>query len=675
MCGLAGILSLSGAPVRHTSLRAMTETLRHRGPDEGAVILLGDRNDRSGARAAGGGRRGEAPAPTRLGLGHRRLKVIDLSGRAAQPMRSQSGTWLVYNGEIYNAHELRAELEARGARFRSRSDTEVVLEALDAWGLEALARFNGMFALAYWDPRGRRLILARDRFGEKPLYYAIAAGLLVFASELGALVRNGDVPIEIDPEALELYLTFGFVPAPWSIYRGVHKLPHASYLEVPPDQEPRVGRYYRLEDRRGSQIPDHPEEAVRVTLLESVRRRLEADVPLGAFLSGGLDSTAVVACMRLSRGAPPLTYSMGIPELPYFDESSRARRTAGIFSTLHHEVRVDAAALRAEIPFVLGRLDEPFADSSALASSIISRAARRDLTVALSGDGGDELFGGYRMFRGLAAHRLLRRLSPREAAALATLLSPLPARQGGGASGAVRQARRLLDGATTDLAAAHTAWMSVCGRGARRALRPALPDEDLGLSLLEERYRRFGGGLDAALAVEIDLPLPDDMLAKVDRTSMAHSLEVRAPFLDPALVELALSLPSRSHFGLFSGKRLLRRAIRNLVPPHVLRAPKRGFEVPVGDWLSGSLQPLYGEIVSPLALHDLPGLDPGVAQAWLEEHCARACDHGRALWSLFALCFWMQGPHRAHARGAREALRQERGSSSSDATVLRSTEG
>jgi len=195
------------------------------------------------------------------------------------------------------------------------------------------------------------------------------------------------------------------------------------------------------------------------------------------------------------------------------------------------------------------------------------------------------------------------------------------------------------------------------------------------MSLLEERYRRFGGGLDAALAVEVDLPLPDDMLAKVDRTSMAHSLEVRAPFLDPTLVELALSLPSRTHFGLFSGKRLLRRAIRDLVPPHVLRAPKRGFEVPVGDWLSGPLQPLYREIVSPLALHDLPGLDPGVAQAWLEEHCARARDHGRALWSLFALCFWMQGPHRAHAGGAREALRQERGGSSSEAMVLRSTEG
>jgi asparagine synthase (glutamine-hydrolysing) len=455
----------------------------------------------------------------------------------------------------------------------------------------------------------------------------------------------------------------------------VRKLPHASYLEVQVDEGPRVGRYYRLEEHRLSRLPERPEEAVRAALLESVRRRLEADVPLGAFLSGGLDSTAVVACMRRSRGAPPLTYSMGIPELPYFDESSPARRTAEVFSTLHHEVCVDAKALRAEIPFVLARLDEPFADSSALASSIISREARRDLTVALSGDGGDELFGGYRVFRALAAHRLLRRLPPGAAGALAALLSPLPARQGGGAPGAVRQARRLLEGVTTELAAAHAAWMSVCGGHSRRALRPSVPDEDIGLSLLEERYRRFGGGLDAALAVEVDLPLPDDMLAKVDRTSMAHSLEVRAPFLDPALVELSLSLPSRTHFGLFSGKRLLRRAVRDLVPPHVLRAPKRGFEVPVGDWLSGPLQPLYREIVSLPALRDLPGLDSGVADAWLEEHCARARDHGRALWSLFALCYWMQGPHRAHAGGAREARRQEREGSSSEATVLRRTEG
>src|SRR5439155_15636007 len=342
--------------------------------------------------------------------------------------------------EIYNAPELRAELETRGARFRSRSDTEVVLEALAAWGPEALPRFNGMFALGYWDPRRRSLILARDRFGEKPLYYACASGILLFASELGALARHGDLPLEIDPEALELYLTFGFIPAPWSIYRGVRKLPHASYLEAGPDEEPRVTRYYRLEERRSFRFPSRPEEAVRELLLESVRRRLQADVPLGAFLSGGLDSTAVVACMRRSRGAPPLTYSMGIPDLPYFDESSWARRTAGILGTLHHDVPVDAASLRAEIPFVLGRLDEPFAASSALASSIISREARRDLTVALSGDGGDELFGGYRLCRALASHGLLRRLPARCAAFLAALLSPFPARHGGGVPGAVRQA-------------------------------------------------------------------------------------------------------------------------------------------------------------------------------------------------------------------------------------------
>src|SRR6266581_1663492 len=245
MCGLAGILSLDGSPVQHTSIKAMTEALRHRGPDEGAVVLLEDFEGAPRRAAARDVRVGSARPAARIGLGHRRLKVIDLSGAAAQPMRSAGGGWLVYNGELYNTPELRAELEASGARFRSRSDTEVVLEALCAWGPAALTRFNGMFALAFWEPCARRLILARDRFGEKPLYYARAGGLLLFASELGALMRHGDLPLDIDPEALELYLTFGFIPAPWTIYRGVRKLPHATCLEALAGDEPLVSRYYR----------------------------------------------------------------------------------------------------------------------------------------------------------------------------------------------------------------------------------------------------------------------------------------------------------------------------------------------------------------------------------------------------------------------------------------------
>jgi asparagine synthase (glutamine-hydrolysing) len=675
MCGLAGILSLDGQPVPHTSLKAMTEALRHRGPDEGAVVLLGDGDGTGRPSSAGGAAQGTARPAARLGLGHRRLKVIDLSGAAAQPMRHAGGAWLVYNGEIYNTAELRAELVARGARFRSRSDTEVVLEALCAWGPGALPRFNGMFALAFWEPRSRRLILARDRFGEKPLYYARAGGLLLFASEMGALLRHDGVPLEIDPQGLELYLTFGFIPAPWTIYRGVRKLPHAACLEARPDGEPVVSRYYRLEESLGEGVRGRPEELVRRALADSVRRRLEADVPLGAFLSGGLDSTAVVAFMRRTGGSAPRTYSMGIPDLPYFDETHPARRTAELLGTMHHEVAITASRLQAEIPFVLDRLDEPFADSSALASSVIAREARRDLTVALSGDGGDELFGGYRLYRALATHGLLKRLPARCADLLSVLLSPFPARHGGGVPGAMRQARRLLEGATAELAAAHAAWMSVCGRQARRLLRPAVPDEALGRSLVEERYRRFGGGLDATLAVEVDLPLPDDMLAKVDRTSMSHALEVRAPFLDPGLVELALSLPARLHFGALSGKRLLRRALDGVVPRHVLRGRKRGFEVPVGHWLTGPLAGLYREIVSPRTLADIPGIDPGVPGAWLDEHRGRAADHGRSLWMLFALCFWHQGPRRVHAGAAIDARRQLRACSSSDATVLRSSEG
>ncbi len=676
MCGVAGAFSLDGSPVRHLALKAMTQALAHRGPDEGAVVLLGPERGALTGGPEARARRQEGPVAAIVGLGHRRLKVIDLSGAAAQPMRSAGGAgWLVYNGELYNAEELRHELRALGVRFRSRSDTEVVLEALCAWGAEALPRFNGMFALGFWQPRERRLVLARDRFGEKPLYYARAGGLLLFASEIGALVRQGGLALTVDPEAIELYLTFGFIPAPWTVYREVRKLPHATYLEARPRTEPRLCRYYRLEDRLRLPPPEQAEEAVREGLRSAVARRLEADVPLGAFLSGGLDSAAVVAFMRLARTSPPRTYSMSIPGLGYFDESPRSRLTASCLGTLHREVPVDAARLQAEIPFVLDRLDEPFADSSALASSVIAREARTDLTVALSGDGGDEVFGGYRLYRALAAHKLLHALPAPAVSALSALLSPIPSRHGGGAAGAARRARRLLGGLSSELAAAHALWMSVCDRQGRRALRPGTADGDLGRALIEERYGRFGGGIEATLAVEIDLPLVEDMLAKVDRTSMGHALEVRAPFLDPGLVELALSLPSRAHFTLFTGKRLLRRALRGVVPPHVRRAPKRGFEVPVGHWLTGPLAGLYGEVVTRQALASIPGVEPAAAAAWFDEHRRRLHDRGAALWMLFALCWWQSGPRRVHMRDAAAAEAQLRDASSSEATDLRSSEG
>jgi len=658
MCGIAGALSLDGSPVRHTSLRAMTEALVHRGPDEGAVVLLGPE-------------RGSAI----LGLGHRRLRVIDLSGAAAQPMRSAGGDgWLIYNGELYNTDELRRELRGRGARFRSRSDTEVVLEALNAWGVAALSRFNGMFALAYWQPGTRRLILARDRFGEKPLYYALTRRALVFASEIGALVRHGEIPLSIDPDAVELYLTFGFIPSPWTIYREVRKLPHASYLDARPTGQAVIRRYYNLEDRLGAPPPPDPVEAVRAALETAVRRRLEADVPLGAFLSGGVDSTAVVAFMRKALAAPPRTYSMSVPDLGYFDESPGARRTADLLKTVHQEVPVDAARLQSEIPFVLDRLDEPFADSSALAASVIARQARRDLVVALSGDGGDEVFGGYRVYRALAAHGFLRAVPAGAAAALSALLGLAPSRHGGGLAGVARRARRLLDGLQAEFAAAHARWMSVCPGHARRALRPGVVDRDLGRCLVEERYGRFGGGLERTLAVEIDLPLPDDMLAKVDRTSMTHALEVRAPFLDPDLIELALSLPAAAHFSMLSSKRLLRRALRGVVPRHVLEAPKRGFEVPVGHWLTGPLAGLYHDVVSGPVLREIAGIEPRTAQSWFVEHRSRRQDHGAALWGLFALCWWQRGPRRSHQR-ATGGPGQLREVSSSEATFLRSSEG
>ena len=629
MCGIAGALSLDGQPIGHDAVRAMTDALQHRGPDEGSVRLLGP-----------GALIGRASAA----LGHRRLKVIDLSSAAAQPMRDAQDTGtLVYNGELYNAAGLRRALVDAGRTFRSRSDTEVVLHALLHWGPEkALLRFNGMFALAFWDNREQRLVLARDRFGEKPLFYAEHAGRLLFASEIDALVAHGDLPLEVDPEAVELYLTFGYIPAPWTIYRSVRKLPHAAYLLASADGRVRFRRYYRLEDRLQRTPPEHPAEAVRAALETAVRRRLEADVPLGAYLSGGIDSSAVVTFMSRLLPEPPRTYSIAFPAHGYFDEGPQARLLARERSTRHTEVVLDAARLRDEIPTALASFGEPFADSSALPCSAIARVAKSGLTVAVSGDAGDELFGGYRLYRALAAQRHLRLLPAPLRSALAGLLAPLPSRHGGGLEGAVHRARKLLAGVGSDLAATHAAWMSILGPAARRALRPGVEDGDLGRALVAERHRRFGGGLDRILAVEVDLPLPDDMLAKVDRTSMRHALEVRAPFLDPDLVELALSLPASLHFGAGSGKRLLRRALRGVVPDRILDAPKRGFEVPVGDWIAGPLAPHFHEVVTTTALEEAGGLAQAPVAGWLREHSARRADRGRVLWALFVLCHWHQ---------------------------------
>jgi len=656
VCGIAGSLSLDGQPVTHGDVKAITDALEHRGPDEGAVVLLG--------RDAGLGR-------ARIALGHRRLKIVDLTSAAAQPMRdAHERGCLVYNGELYNSKELRAELESRGIRFRSRSDTEVVLMALLAWGpREALRRMNGMFAFGFWDQSRQRLTLARDRFGEKPLYYAVTKHHLVFASEIEALARHGGVPLEVDPEAVELFLTLGYIPAPWSIYRSVRKLPHASYVEAGEGIIDGPRRYYDLEAAFSRRPPERPEEATRDLLAASVRRRLAAEVPLGAFLSGGIDSSAVVTYMRRALPHPPHTYSVGIQGAPWLDEAKAARRLARDIGTEHHEVRLDARRLLDEIPGALLAFGEPFADSSAVACSLIAREARRGLTVALSGDGGDEVFGGYRLYRALASARLLAKLPSPAQAALRALIHPLPARYGAGMAGAVHRARKLLDGLSTDLAATHAAWMSILPPEARRALRPGIQDQGLARAIVEARYRRFGPGLDRVLAVEIDLPLPDDMLAKVDRTSMRHSLEVRAPFLDPELVEMSLTLQASAHFSYSTSKRLLRRALRGVVPDRVLDAPKRGFEVPVGHWLTGPMAPLYHDVVTPRAMQEVAGLDERVAASWYESHLNRRSERGRALWALFVLCYWHQV---TRARAAGPAFRASAVPSTAPAPVAAS---
>jgi asparagine synthase (glutamine-hydrolysing) len=523
---------------------------------------------------------------------------------------------------------------------------------------------NGMFALAFWQGDSRSVLLARDRFGEKPLYYAFGGGRLVFASELDALVAHGGIALDPDPEAIELYLTFGWIPAPWSIYRAVRKLPQATWLQADATGAVRQRRYYRLEDRLDRDPPADAAAAVRAALAAAVLRRLEADVPLGAFLSGGIDSSAVVTLMTGGVPEPPRTWSIAVPDSVYFNEAPAARRLAQSLGTRHTEVPVDAGRLRDEIPAALAAFGEPFADSSAIPCSVIAAEARRGLTVALSGDGGDEVFGGYRLYRALAASPWLRRLGQGGRTLFGTALRLLPARHGGGLAGGVHRARKLMAGIEADLPATHAAWMSILSPEERRLLRPGVADAGLARALVEERYRRFGGGLDRTLAVEVDLPLADDMLAKVDRTSMRHALEVRAPFLDPELVELALSLPASEHFSARAGKRLLRRALRGLLPDRILDGPKRGFEVPVGHWLEGPLADAWREEVTPGALEQTAGLEAAAVSRLWGEHARRRADRGRVLWALFVLCRWQRATRPAHATAAAtgEALDRASGS-------------
>ena len=614
MCGICG--ELGPRPAARDRLAAMTAAVRHRGPDADGFYY----DDAAG-----------------LGFGHRRLKVIDLEG-GVQPMTDADGRCaVVFNGEIYNFRELRAELESQGRRFRTRSDTEVILHQYLEDGPDCVKRFNGMFAFALWDAKQKRLLLARDRLGVKPLYYAWDGPRLLFASELRPiLIGLGRAPA-VDPAALYAYLTLQYVPAPRTIFQGIMKLLPATAMVIE-NGAARTFSYWSLPEGPADLAGPAAAAAVRELLDDSVRLRLVADVPLGAFLSGGIDSSLVVALMRKHMGAGLKTFSVdfaGGPGAERFNETYWSQLASRHFATEHRPLTVSAADLIAALPDVVERLDDPVADPAAVPTYLVSRLAREEVTVALTGEGADELFGGYLRYAlgGLARfyqpiprvlrHRFLEnpaRYLPRGRRARKALAAL-------GQGTAVRR---------------HLAWVSVFPEPLLDQMLDGLQGKDW----LEETFgRSFAGqkeifSLDRTLRADVATWLPDDLLVKVDRMSMAVGLEARTPYLDYRLVELAFRIPDREKVRWLEGKRVLQQAAAGLVPEAIIRRPKAGFTLPLDAWFRGELKELMLEHLSPERLRAGGTLSPGPVQALIEEHLAGRERHGQELWSLLIYSLW-----------------------------------
>ena len=619
MCGIAGRFNYDALrPVDRLVVEAMTDAVSHRGPDAAGYHF--------------------APG---VGLGHRRLSIIDLS-TGDQPLCNENGTvWTIFNGEIYNFADVRAELLAHGHRFRTHSDTEIIVHGYEQWGERLVEKFRGMFAFAVWDAAARRLVLARDRVGVKPLYYAELPGRgIVFGSELKSLLEDPDVPREWQPDAIDAYLTLLYIPAPATIYRGIRKL-EPGHVLVAEKGSIRTLRYWDLEftgdgdPRRESEYL----ERLEALLAESVALRQISDVPLGAFLSGGIDSSAVAAFMVETSGRPPITISVGFDHAAY-DELGHARRVAEHLGCEFHPrtVTPDIVSL---LPKLAWHFDEPFADSSAVPTYYVSKAARELVTVALSGDGGDELWAGYARHRVEHWEQSARRaLGPARTVAGA-LGRALPLSVKG-----ARALRHLGSDSGQAYALKHAYGMFEPDAKARlytgdfgRSVRHHDP-----LAALRDAYDRCPSidPLDRGLYVDVHTYMVDDILTKVDRMSMAVSLEARDPLLDHRLLEFAASVPTSLKLKDGRGKYLLRKTIEKRVPREILERGKHGFEAPIGEWLRGPLAPVTDALLCDGRLRDRGIFDDReVSRLWTEHRDGRA-DHRHRLWQLMMLELWFR---------------------------------
>ena len=620
MCGIVGIVRNDAKAIDEILLSRMCEAIRHRGPDEDGFYINGS-----------------------VGLAMRRLSIIDLKG-GQQPVHNQDRTaWIVFNGEIYNYLELRQKLEKLGHSFYTNSDTEAIIHAYDQYGSDCPKHLHGMFAFAIWDERTQELFLARDRVGKKPLLYAEVKGGIIFGSEFSALLLHPDISRDIQPGALDYYLSFMCVPAPLTAYRAIKKLEPGHTLRWR-HGEIRIEQYWQPDFSHKLDISEQEagERAIEI-LRKAVRVRLMSEVPLGAFLSGGIDSSAVVALMSQESSERVKTFSIGFDEQD-FSELHHARRVAEHVGAEHHEfiVRPDAMEV---LPLLVEHYGEPFADSSAIPTYYVAKETRKHVTVALNGDGGDESFAGYERYVAMGLAEKYRKLPVflRESI-IRSGINLVPTR--GTRLSRVRSAKRFLEAASMPKVERYLRWVSVFNSAAKSSLY----SEDFrnetvssqAISLLEPWFARANGAgiIDASLLADIMTYLPNDLLVKVDIATMAVSLEARSPFLDHHVIEFAASLPEKFKLRGLTSKYLLKQVLRQLLPTENLQRRKMGFGVPIGHWFRGRMQPFLREVLLSEKATRRGLFKTETVKQLIEQHTSGRRDYSHQLWTLLMLELW-----------------------------------
>ncbi len=623
MCGICGIIDYGGKKdINKQILTNMCAAMKHRGPDDEGIYIRGG-----------------------VGLGHRRLKIIDLSEAGHQPISNEDGrVWLVFNGEIYNYRDLRQELESKGHLFKSNTDSETLLHLYEEYGEDCVKYLRGMFAFAVWDDNKQSLLLARDRVGKKPLLYTYANGVFCFASEFSALLESGLVRKEIDYNAIDYYLILSYIPAPLTIYKGVFKLLPAHTLILKGDGQIITSQYWNLDYQKKIDISEEDAEGeVLRRLKEAVKIRMHSDVPLGAFLSGGIDSSTVVALMSQLSSGRIKTFSIGFEEEEY-SELKYARNIAEKFNTEHYELIVKPKALEV-LPLLVERYGEPYADSSCIPTYYVAETTRRHVTVALNGDGGDELFAGYERYQGMVAAEIYQRLPGLLKAMITGFARCLP--DSVNPKNRLKNFKRFVQAVNLNPAERYLRWLGIFETGFKNdtlyaeSFRKNITSVN-SLDYLTAYFNKFDGlnMIDRVSLTDINTTLPNDYLVKVDIAAMANSLEGRSPFLDHKFMEFIVSLPAEYRMKGLTKKHILKKAISDLVPKENIYRRKMGFGVPVGEWFRNELKGFLCDTLLSERSFKRGYFNPQAIKDMVNLHISRKREYSLQLWSLLMLELW-----------------------------------